>query len=174
MGTENTRAAPCERISLLKVPLDIVPPEQLPDVIYELLKPPAPAITNPGIETAESLAEKSAVSPLIPPASAPKPGTEGKNIVLLSLWDLLRARHNKEYRAFILKAALVIPISKSIVSGARFLTGKTPYRYMPFNFVINLLGLMESREYTAYLLGSKNPILKKAEKTYAKPFPSSA
>jgi hypothetical protein len=39
-----------ERISLLKVPLDIVPPEQLPDTIYELLKPPAAAITNPGIE----------------------------------------------------------------------------------------------------------------------------
>jgi N-acetylglucosaminyldiphosphoundecaprenol N-acetyl-beta-D-mannosaminyltransferase len=160
-----------ERISLLKVPLDIVPPEQLPDAIYELLKPPAPATSNPGIETAETLAQKSAVSPLIPPASAPKAGTKGKNIVLLSLWDLLRARHNKEYRAYILNASLVIPISKSLVTGARFLTGKTPYRYMPFNFVVNLLGLLESREYTAYLLGCKSPILKKAEKNIRETFP---
>jgi N-acetylglucosaminyldiphosphoundecaprenol N-acetyl-beta-D-mannosaminyltransferase len=161
VGVESTRtdSAAYERISLLKVPLDIVPPEQLPDVIYGLLKPSRAAIAGPS------------ASLLIAPASVPKTGTEGKNIVLLSLWDLLRARHNKEYRAFVLKAALVIPISKSLVSGARFLTGKTPYRYMPFNFVVNLLELLESREYTAYLLGAKSPVLKKAEKNIRQTFP---
>jgi N-acetylglucosaminyldiphosphoundecaprenol N-acetyl-beta-D-mannosaminyltransferase len=127
-----------ERISLLKVPLDIVPPEELADVIYELLEPG---------------------------------NKEGKNIVLLSLWDLLRARRNNEYRSYVLNAALVIPISRSLIGGARFLTGKVPYRYMPFNFVINLLTILEKRELTAYLLGSRSQILQKTEKNVRRTFP---
>jgi N-acetylglucosaminyldiphosphoundecaprenol N-acetyl-beta-D-mannosaminyltransferase len=155
-----------ERIKLLNVPLDIVSPEQLPDIIYDLLKPPPaarPVRREPGAPQLQT--------PLVLPAPAPGPEGEGKNIVLLSLWDLLRARRNKEYRAFILKAALVIPISESLVSGARFLTGKTPCRYMPFNFVVSLLGLMESREYTAYLLGGSAGVLKKTEKNIRETFP---
>lgn len=46
------------------------------------------------------------------------------NIVLLSLWDLLRARGNNDYRAYVMGASLVIPISRSVISGAKFLTGK--------------------------------------------------
>jgi N-acetylglucosaminyldiphosphoundecaprenol N-acetyl-beta-D-mannosaminyltransferase len=123
----------------LKVPLDIVPPEELPNVI------------NRFISTMGS------------------PGTpqKGRDIVLLSLWDLLRARRNNEYRNYVLKAALVIPISKSIVSGAKFLTGKKVERYMPFNFVISLLSLLERLEYPLYLLGSGSRVLKKTEKNIA-------
>jgi N-acetylglucosaminyldiphosphoundecaprenol N-acetyl-beta-D-mannosaminyltransferase len=125
-----------ERISLLKVPLDIVPEEQLAGTIYALLA-----------------------------------AGEGKNIVLLSLWDLLRARRIGEYRSFVLGASLVIPISKSLVGGARFLTGKTPVRYMPFDFVINLLTILERRRFSLYLLGGKSRILKKAEKNIRQTFP---
>ena len=96
---------------------------------------------------------------------------EGKNIVLLSLWDLLRARRSGEYRTFVLGAALVIPISKSLVRGARFLTGKTPVRYMPFDFVIRLLSILEIREYSLYILGGKSKVLKKAEKNIRETFP---
>jgi N-acetylglucosaminyldiphosphoundecaprenol N-acetyl-beta-D-mannosaminyltransferase len=96
---------------------------------------------------------------------------QGKNIVLLSLWDLLRARRNGEYRSFVLKAALVIPISKSLIRGARFLTGKTPVRYMPFDFVIRLLTILEAREYSLYLLGGKPRILGKSEKNIRQTFP---
>lgn len=158
-----------ERIKLLKVPLDIVPPEQLPDIIYDLLKPPPPPVVQLGMPRQPGAPPLQ--TPLILPAPAPSSEGEGKNIVLLSLWDLLRARRNNEYRAFILRAALVIPISKSLVSGARFLTGKTPYRYMPFNFVVSLLGIMESREYTAYLLGGSARVLKKTEKNIRETFP---
>jgi N-acetylglucosaminyldiphosphoundecaprenol N-acetyl-beta-D-mannosaminyltransferase len=126
-----------DRINLLKIPLDIVPPEQLTGVIYQLLREPG----------------------------------EGKNIVLLSLWDLLRARRNAEYRAFVRNAALVIPISRSLVRGARFLTGKTPVRYMPFNFVVSLLSILEKRELSVYLLGSRAGILKKTEKNIRQTFP---
>lgn len=126
----------CERIELLKVPLDIVPREKFEEVISSLLD-----------------------------------DGEGRNIVLLSLCDLLRARRAGEYREYVRNAALVIPISKSLVRGARFLTGRTPERYMPFNFIINLLTILERRERTVYLLGGKINILGKAEKHIRATFP---
>jgi N-acetylglucosaminyldiphosphoundecaprenol N-acetyl-beta-D-mannosaminyltransferase len=125
-----------ERISLLKVPLDIAPQERMPEIICDLLK-----------------------------------SRQGGNIILLSLWDLLRARRNEEYRSFVQGASLIIPISKSLVGGARFLTGKIPVRYMPFDFVINLLTILEKREFSLYLLGSRLRILKKAEKNLRQTFP---
>ncbi|MDR3336138.1 MAG: WecB/TagA/CpsF family glycosyltransferase [Treponema sp.] len=125
-----------ERISLLRVPLDIVPQEQLPNIIIDLLS-----------------------------------SKNGGNIVLLSLWDLLRARGSNEYRSYVLNASLVIPISKSLAGGARFLTGKTPIRYMPFDFVVSVLTILEKREFSVYLLGSKQRILKKAEKNVRQTFP---
>jgi len=133
-----------QRIMFLKVPIDIVTPEELPDVISNLLK------------------------------DAEKPGSDllrkSHNIVLLSLSDLLRARRKGEYRNYVLKASLVLPISKSIVSGARFLTGKELSRYMPFNFVINILSVLE-KGYSLYLLGDGNRTLKKAEKNINITFP---
>jgi N-acetylglucosaminyldiphosphoundecaprenol N-acetyl-beta-D-mannosaminyltransferase len=95
----------------------------------------------------------------------------GKNIVLLSVWDLLRARRQGDYRDFVTNAALVIPISKCLISGARFLTGKTPIRYMPFDFVISLLTFLEFREETVYLLGAKPAVLRKTEQNVRHTFP---
>lgn len=125
-----------ERVSLLKVPVDIVPQDRLTEVIYELLA-----------------------------------AGKGQNIVLLSLWDLLKARRSGEYRSFVLQAGLVIPISKSLTRGIRFLTGKTAVRYMPFDFIINLLTILENREFSAYLLGGKRRILQKTEKNIRQTFP---
>lgn len=135
--TEEAAAEPStERISLLKVPLDIVPPENLEAVVYGLLKDGA-----------------------------------GHDVVLLSLWDLLKARHNAEYRFFVQRATVVIPIAKSLAGGARFLLRKKVHRYMPFDFVISLLSILEKREYSLYLLGGKMRILKKAEKNLRQTFP---
>ena len=125
-----------ERIELLKVPIDILPQDQLADIIYELIS-----------------------------------SREGKNIILLSVWDLLRARGHKEYRAFILRASLIIPISKSIVGGANFLIAKHPVRYMPFDFVISLLTMLEGKGLSVYLLGGKRKVLQKAEKNIRETFP---
>ncbi|MDR1588442.1 MAG: WecB/TagA/CpsF family glycosyltransferase [Treponema sp.] len=94
-----------------------------------------------------------------------------QNIVLLSLRDLLRARRNGEYRTYVLNAALVVPISKSLTGGIRFLTGKKAVRYMPFDFVINILTILESREHSIYFLGGKKQILRKAEKNIRETFP---
>ena len=130
---------------LLKVPLDIVSPEELSEIIYSLLPPPAGS---------------DGVAP-----------NKGRDIVLLSLWDLLRARRSGEYRNYVLNAALVLPISKSLVSGARFLKGKQLIRYMPFNFVISILSLLERQERSLYLLGGSNRVIRKAEKNIRSTFP---
>ncbi|MDR0785540.1 MAG: WecB/TagA/CpsF family glycosyltransferase [Treponema sp.] len=94
-----------------------------------------------------------------------------KNIALLSLWDLLRARRNGEYRSYIMNADLVIPISKSLVSGSRFLYGKKAVRYMPFNFIIKLLSILEIRELSLYLIGGKKKTLNQAEANVSHTFP---
>jgi N-acetylglucosaminyldiphosphoundecaprenol N-acetyl-beta-D-mannosaminyltransferase len=108
---------------------------------------------------------------------------EVKNIVLLSLWDLLRARRNNEYRAYITEASLVIPIAKSLVGGARFLTGKKIFRYMPFDFIITILSVWGNtdefspynfggnRELSLYILGGKQKVLEKAESNVRQTFP---
>jgi N-acetylglucosaminyldiphosphoundecaprenol N-acetyl-beta-D-mannosaminyltransferase len=93
------------------------------------------------------------------------------NIVLLSLWDLLRARGNNDYRYYIQRASLVIPISKSLVSGIKFLTGKKAYRYMPFDFIVSVLTILETREFSCYLLGGKTKIILKTEKNIRQTFP---
>jgi len=93
------------------------------------------------------------------------------NIVLLSLWDLLRARRSGEYRTYVSRASLVIPISKSIIGGLKFLTGKKAYRYMPFDFIISILTILENREFSCYLLGGKRKILLKTEQNIRQTFP---
>ena len=94
-----------------------------------------------------------------------------QRIVLLSLWDLLRARRNAEYMEYLDQAALIVPISKSIVAGARFLLKKQPTRYMPFDFVIKCLSVLEEHEFSCYLLGGKKATLAKIENNIATTFP---
>ena len=125
-----------ERTTLLRVPLDIVAPEQLEGSVYQLVK-----------------------------------NSQGQDIVLLSVWDLLRAKNHYEYRPYVQRAAMVIPISKSLVKGVRFLQKKKIYRYMPFDFVINILSILEKRELSIYLLGGKMRSLKRAEKNIRQTFP---
>ena len=138
-------AAQINRILLLGVPLDIVPPEELPHAIDSLLLPNK--------------------------TSGTQSENKGRTIVLLSLWDLLRARRFNEYRNYVLRADLVIPISKSLITGAGFLSLKKPVRYMPYNFIVSLLTILERQEYPLYLLGGRKPVLRKAEKNIHLTFP---
>jgi N-acetylglucosaminyldiphosphoundecaprenol N-acetyl-beta-D-mannosaminyltransferase len=98
---------------------------------------------------------------------------DGKNhqIILLSLWDLMRARYNVEYRTMVQGASLVLPLSQSIVRGARFLKKQEPIRYMPFEFVIKLLGALERKGKSVYLLGASRSRLQKAERNVKNTFP---
>jgi len=98
---------------------------------------------------------------------------DGKNhqIILLSLWDLMRARYNVEYRTMIQGASLILPISLPIVKGARFLKKQEPVRYMPFEFVVKLLAALEQKGKSVYLLGASRSRLQKAEKNVKNTFP---
>ena len=139
MGVEETELEQKDlkqRVDFLKVPIDIVAPENLSDVIYDLLK-----------------------------------DKKEHNLVLLSLWDLLRVRRNSDYRYYVTRASLVIPISKSLISGIKFLTGKKAHRYMPFDFIISMLTALENRELSCYLLGGKTRVLEKTEKNLKQTFP---
>jgi N-acetylglucosaminyldiphosphoundecaprenol N-acetyl-beta-D-mannosaminyltransferase len=98
---------------------------------------------------------------------------DGKNhqIVLLSLWDLMRARYSDEFRGMVSGASLVLPVSQSIVRGARFLHKPEPVRYMPFDFIIGLLGALERKGRSVYLLGSSRSVIQKAEVNIKSTFP---
>lgn len=124
-----------ERIELLKVPLDIVSPEDLEAVILDLLSRDGP-----------------------------------QQIMLVSLWDVLRARRRGEFRNMLLKAALVIPTSKSLIRGARFLKKKTPVRHQPFSLIISTLAVLEKYYKSLYLLGAQHRSLIQAERNVKSTF----
>jgi N-acetylglucosaminyldiphosphoundecaprenol N-acetyl-beta-D-mannosaminyltransferase len=127
--------APVNRISVLGVPVDILPVNGIEDLIARF--------------------------------------ADGKNhqIVLLSLWDLMRARRSGEFRTMIAGSSLVLPISLSIIKGARFLRRPEPVRYMPFDFVVKLLGALEQKGKSVYLLGSTRTSIQKAENNIKTTFP---
>lgn len=123
------------RVSVLGVPVDILPPEDIEDLVVRF--------------------------------------EDGMNhqIVLLSLWDLMRARRAGEFRTMIAGASLVLPISQSITRGARFLRRAEPVRYMPFDFVVKLLGALEQRGKSLYILGSTRTSIQRAEGNIKSTFP---
>ena len=98
-----------------------------------------------------------------------KPGT--KQIIFLSIWDLLKARRKNDFSECVKNADLVLPVSKSILKGARFLRKPVPVRYNPFTAVIQVLGILDSHYKSLYLLGSHKKTLMKAEKNVRDTFP---
>lgn len=92
-------------------------------------------------------------------------------VVFLSLWDLLNARRNAEFRAWVEQAAFVIPTSKGILRGARFLKKRVPHRYYPFDVAIRLFRILEEKGLSLYMLGGKMPYLQQAEKNLKQTFP---
>lgn len=95
-----------------------------------------------------------------------------KQIMLVTLWDFLKAKHNGEFRSMLENASLVIPISKSLVGGAAFLRKNPPVRYEPFTFIISVMGVLEKYLKTVYFFGGRNTNLQKAEKNTHSTFPN--
>jgi N-acetylglucosaminyldiphosphoundecaprenol N-acetyl-beta-D-mannosaminyltransferase len=93
-----------------------------------------------------------------------------EQIVLLRWWDFMRARRNREYRSM-LQQATVVPVSKSIAMAVRMLHRHKPPRYMPFDFVIRLLGGLENKSRSIYLLGGSPAALRAAEQNLRQTFP---
>lgn len=91
-----------------------------------------------------------------------RPGT--KQIVFLNIWDLLRARGNSDFAQCVREADLILPTSKSILRGARFLKKNVPCRYNPFKAVISILTALENHYKSVYLLGGRKKTLLAAER----------
>lgn len=96
---------------------------------------------------------------------------EHNQIVFITTRDLLRARHDVDYLRCLRNAALVIPVTNGIVSGAKFLKRSIPETYMPFDFVIKLLGILEKYNKSVYLFGCKKQTLQGSERNLRTSFP---
>lgn len=99
-----------------------------------------------------------------------KPGT--KQIVFLSVWDLLKARRKGDFSECVKSASLILPVSKSLVKAAKFLKLPIPERYNPFSAVIQILSILESHYKTMYMLGANKKTLQKAESNVRDTFPT--
>lgn len=125
-----------KRIKVVGVPVDVVQPEHLEKVIFQLIE---------------------------------QAGT--KQIVFLSLWTLLKARHNAELMRCLENASLILPISKSIVNGAVFLKRTKPIRYNPFTALILFFTILETRYRSLYLLGGHKSSLIESERNLKATYP---
>ena len=98
-----------------------------------------------------------------------RPGT--KQIVFLSIWNLLKARRKHSDLKDCLKSAnLVLPVSKSILNAARFLKLDVPVRHNPFTTVIHILSLLDQRYRSLYLLGGREKTLQHTERNLHQTF----
>lgn len=133
---ESSVSSRVTRISILGVPLDVVPDAVLEEVVLEL-------------------ATREAAS----------------QIVLIRWPDLLRARRDREYRSCLREAALVIPVSRSLQMAARMTRRAVPERYLPFSFVIRVLGALEERNRSVYIFGGQPGRLRTAEHNLRQTYP---
>lgn len=96
---------------------------------------------------------------------------EVHQIVLLSLWDLMRARRDSEFRRLVANASLVVPTTAGVVHGAKFLRQGEPARYTSFDFVVRLLGALEKLNGSLYILGGSRDELRIVEDNLRQTFP---
>ena len=94
-----------------------------------------------------------------------------KQIVFITVWDLLKAKCNATYLNCLKSAALVLPTSKSLVKGAKFLKLPVPERYNPFTTIISLMTFLETRYKSLYLLGGHKGSLMDSEKNIRSTYP---
>jgi N-acetylglucosaminyldiphosphoundecaprenol N-acetyl-beta-D-mannosaminyltransferase len=90
-------------------------------------------------------------------------GAHGQ-VVLLSVRDLLRARHDPELARCLRDAALILPVNRGLLRGALFLGAGNLTLFNPFDFLIRVLSLVEKKKGSVYLLGARKDVLETAEK----------
>ncbi|MBN2625508.1 MAG: WecB/TagA/CpsF family glycosyltransferase [Spirochaetales bacterium] len=97
---------------------------------------------------------------------------KSNQIILLDFIGFMKARRLKsEWHRAVKEAALVLPVSLRIIKGARFLKKEEPHRYRSFDFIISLLGILENRRKSAYLVGSSKKRIQKSFTNLVNSFP---
>jgi len=96
---------------------------------------------------------------------------EPQHIVFITIWDLLRARRDAEFRAMLEQAALCLPLSKSLLKAAQFLKLPVPIRRDSFDMIIRILNIIDSHYKTLYILGGRAQNLLDAERNVHVTFP---
>lgn len=91
-------------------------------------------------------------------------------VSFITVWDFLKARGKSDYAKSIKSADLVLPISKSLIWGAKFLRKDVPVRHNPFDSIIIILTELENRYKSLYILGGKGKTLHAAEKNIKNTF----
>ncbi len=94
-----------------------------------------------------------------------------QQVIFMTVWDVLKARRNNEFRKMVLNAGLCLPVSKSLVSGARFLKKTVPVRRQPFSVIISFLNVIDSHYKSLYLFGGRQESLLKAERNVRSTYP---
>ncbi len=88
---------------------------------------------------------------------------QNNQVVFLSTRGLLRARRDPELARCLREAALVLPVSRALVRGARFLGAGALSLYNEFESVIRILTVVEKAQGAVYLLGARKGTLEAAE-----------
>ncbi len=97
---------------------------------------------------------------------------EGRHhVVLLTTEALMRARRNRLYHKTLKEASLVVPVSLGLQRAATFLEKPRVEAQLTFRFVIRLLGLLEERNASYYLLGLRRKHLLRVEENLRLTFP---
>ena len=94
-----------------------------------------------------------------------------RQIVLLDFHGFMKARHSSEWKNALLQAALIIPVSSLLTRAAGFLKLDAPPLRRTYPFVIRLLGILEQKNKSVYLLGSTMQGVRKAESALRATFP---
>jgi len=99
-------------------------------------------------------------------------GDKNHQISFLNLKGLFRARRNMLYYRSLYESSLILPSSKGIIRGLKFLRGVRAFRYNPFDFIISLLSFAEKNGLSVYLFGARKSDLEKAESNVRTSFPA--
>ena len=98
-------------------------------------------------------------------------GGERHQIVLLSAWDFVMACGNSAHSIAVRRSSLILTSSKLVVCAARFLRHREVPRYMPFDFVIRVLSILEKTGGSVYLIGGRPGYLQAAAANLRGSFP---
>ena len=94
-----------------------------------------------------------------------------QHIILLDFHELMKSRWSVERKRALAQASLIIPTSSLIVFAARFLKKEIPPLRRSYPFIILLLGILERRNKSVYLLGSTIKGIRAAESTLRASYP---